>query len=382
MINDTKMAFEQKVNTIDKKVFETINFMLELFRKVSFTKISVERALARIPVYLTSHRSTLSNQPIVLKKLINTEVIKAGIQQTYERGSNFAAQMKTAYTNRQMNSNSKDPLQEKQEVSKSNDIMNVEKSETLFDASTEISPASLSPSSVVEFKTEPVDQLSLKDDGNLLIEIPATISNRISIPNTNFDSEGPKTPISMEIAEVELSPQENIPVEHAMLVPLTKCRMFLRTLLTAYSCAENNTRAMVVSTSTPVFSPTDILHASSFVEGLVGFGTTRDLTESLKVIHPPTVDFDAGSDFNVKNVVDAVNNLASSSSITSVSMSVREAMSNPGISAVSNSVRELGTSSMNAAQNAAQYTVNVFENSPLIKSIAIRFAPRESTTKD
>jgi hypothetical protein len=428
MINDTKMQFEQKINQIEQGVFQTINFLLELFRKGGFVDSQVAKLMQRLPVYLTSHRVKLLHQPNMTveapKVLINTEALKAGMSQMSEKGSkfasqvsektnNFASQVNTAY-NKNIATNKSVPLVEETASKPSNKSDSIIILKSSSNSSTKSAPAAVensitkSPVKGASPAVEVVPQV----DGQTNSTSPKRVSKLEPISPSKTDaSSPPKLTVAVEKREDDeeprsksfppISPSVKVPpitpssqdnasspeTPHAeAMVPLTKCSDFLTSILNSYMCNTDTTRAMFLATLTPVHQPPEILHASTFVEGLTGYGTNRDLTESLKTIHPPVLSdsFDFGSEFNVATVVDGVYNLAVSMN-TSMAAGTKASQemaahitSDPRVSAMSKRVTEIGSTSLAAAQS----TVQAIGNLGLMKQFVSRFGSKEVKSVD
>jgi hypothetical protein len=238
------MTFEHKVNQLDRNVFQTLNYILELFRNGGFLKEDIILVLERLPLYLTCHRV----------KLLKTHALVNNPNITPPKlfSEKFAAQLSSAVRN------TKITMQKKTSPNANLDIKNPMMSSAHDDSKT---PEILSPKS--DTNNSPPGQEA---------EIISPIENNEDIAKT-----GNRIDLLAGHSEAR--------------VPVKNCKDFLSMILMSYVCTKN-TSAMFKETLLAVHEPPDSLHASKFVENLNGFGTIENLADILKIGHPTTIAFE------------------------------------------------------------------------------------------
>ncbi|KAI8916281.1 hypothetical protein EDD86DRAFT_222199 [Gorgonomyces haynaldii] len=311
MINDSKMQWDTKIQTLNKHVFETINYMIELIRKLDYKEI--EPLFLKLAIVLTNHRSTLerkfqyfepaTEKEPVLKRSATTEALKQSIQSgwqaTYQKGSilgsQIAAKINTtsmSYFTKRVSPEVKSA--EQLEESKTGDELKTSKSQDELkptQTGEEIKPSETEQEDKApENDTVPEqnDTAELKETAHKeetqQTENAEIVDTAKAVPAQN-ESPSDNSPVGQ--VDMKTSKSVNEISQEQPLIPLNKCIELFQYIYRHYACKDGSTRAIVLESMTPVNPAIDTLNAAEALEFL-GFGSKQNLADSFsKTLHPP-----------------------------------------------------------------------------------------------
>lgn len=301
-VANQEISNSEKIDIIDPNVFQTINYILELIRRLEIQQSASPALIECICVFLTSNRSTLKHpyhklpdSPTQSPFLSSAQTL---ITSGMSHGNSFASTLKAVYNNKmggqltQPISDLPPPVPEKSVTLSIVSCPQI----TILASQTHQTPDINASSAIFNDKRNTEILLSADDIDYKTIDYLTTKLN------TSLDSQQ------------------------------IRCHRFLEYILITYTCQDSHTRAMI--NEKPAQPAPENLHAASFLQGQVGYGSSIDLTDKLKVIHPALdPEFDIGGE-----IVNAVNVLTSTVNTSVAFGTVKFAA--------------MGVSSMNAAANS------------------------------